>query len=503
MIKIFSCTVIGVEGKLIEVEVDVTNRGFPSFSIVGLPHKSIEEAKERVRSAIVNSLFSMPDCRITVNLAPADVPKSGSAFDLPIAIGLLIGNKAVVPNNSKPLMILGELSLDGSVKPVKGIIAAVKAAKEYGLDEIVIPYENAEEALLIKGTKVIPIKTLLELIKYIRGEITPSYTSPSVSKKIEETADFATIYGQKHAKRALEIAAAGFHNLHMKGPPGSGKTALSQAFTTILPPMTNDERIDTCSIYSSSGLQIENLLQYNRPFRSPHHTISRNGLIGGGNPPRAGELTLAHRGVLFLDEVPEFPRSVLESLRQPLEDGKVTISRAGSSCVFPSRVQLITASNPCPCGYLGHPDKQCECTVEMIKKYQSRMSGPFLDRIDMLIDLPPVSTQSLLKRADEEKSIYIKQRVTLARKMQAKRFQTVNYKTNTEIPVKDLKKYISLSSEDELLLDTISAKLQLSARTYFKLLRVARTIADISSSTTITREHLIESALYSKRALDK
>ncbi len=502
--KIYSSTLIGIQGTIVEVEVDVSERGFPSISIVGLPHKSIEEAKERMRAAIVSSGFKMPECRITVNLAPADIPKSGSGFDLPMALGVLAGTGVVSMDGCKDILVVGELALNGSVKPVRGILATIQSAVNKGISQVVVPVENAEEASLIADVKIIPVATLQELIDFCNGK----RKSFSVAKKarpgtINHKDDFSFIKGQTQAKRALEIAAAGLHNIHMKGPPGSGKTALSRAFSSILPPLTRDELIEVCTIYSASGLSFQEFLYGTKPFRAPHHTITRNGLIGGGNPPRAGEITLSHRGVLFLDELPEFPRSVIESLRQPLEDATVSISRSGSSFQFPSRVQLITASNPCPCGYLGHPEKTCECTVPAITSYQSRLSGPFLDRIDIHIDIPPVTIDTLLTDKQAESSSTIRDRVMQAKERQSFRYRNQRYSVNGDIPSHDIKKYISLQSEDEKFLISAIEKLHLSARAYFKLLRVCRTISDLDCSDNVKNIHIAEALHYCKRSLDK
>lgn len=502
--KIISSTIVGVAGKPVNVEVDVAQRGFPSFTIVGLPHKSIEEAKERVRTSIVNAGYSMPECRITVNLAPADLPKTGSGFDLPIAIGLLIGNTVIPEQAVVNKLIIGELSLNGTVKTIKGVLAAVKTASELGLKEVFVPFGNAEEASLVKSIVVRPVRTLKELVSHLKeSKPLPSYQS-SLSVHIKRSEDiFGSIHGQATPKRALEIAAAGFHNVHMKGPPGSGKTALARAFPSILPPLSETELLETCTIYSSSGYAVDELLQYKRPFRAPHHTLSRHGLIGGGNPPKAGEITLAHRGVLFLDEVPEFPRSALESLRQPVEDGIVHISRSGVSYIFPCRFQLITASNPCPCGYLGHAEKQCTCGLAQISAYQNRMSGPFLDRIDIHVDVPAVPLEMLIKNTENESSNSIYERVLQAKEIQYKRFKESSIKSNAEIPAKDLKKFIEIEKEGENLLQQAAKRLSFSAREYYRTLRVAKTIADLDCCKNIKIKHLSESLQYRKITLDK
>ncbi len=502
--RVYSSTIIGIQGTIVEVEVDVSARGFPSISIVGLPHKSIEEAKDRIRAAIISTGYKMPECRITINLAPADIPKSGSGFDLPMALGLLAGSAVVSQVNIKDILVVGELALNGLVKPVRGILSTVQAALSKGISTIIVPADNAEEASLIPDARIIPVASLGALVDYCNGKRNiERYSRTAKPQHYVFENDFSFIQGQSQAKRALEIAASGLHNVHMKGPPGSGKTALSRAFSSILPPLSQEELIETCTIYSASGLSLQDLLNGFKPFRSPHHTTTRNGLIGGGNPPRAGEITLSHRGVLFLDELPEFPRSVIESLRQPLEDGEVSISRSGSSFKFPSRVLLITASNPCPCGYFGHPEKNCECTITSITNYQARLSGPFLDRIDIHLDVPPVKINFLLKNTQEESSSTIRERVLQGHERQAYRYRNEHYKINGDIPSHDIKKYIKLQPEDEKYIIMAIEKLQLSARAYFKMLRVCRTIADLDCCDNVSFHHIAEALQYSKRSLDK
>ncbi|MBI1862966.1 YifB family Mg chelatase-like AAA ATPase, partial [Candidatus Microgenomates bacterium] len=396
--KIHAGATMGLNGVPIEVEVDVANKGLPSFTIVGLPNKSVDEAKDRVRTAIVNTSFEMPDSRITVNLAPADIPKEGSGYDLPIALGILTSLRLVDAKYCGHSVIVGELSLEGQVRPISGAISIADMARQKGFTHLYVPMGNVEEVSLIDGITIFPVTSLGELALHLNGDklIRPHIRSTRDFSSFEELEnDFAEVRGQFHTKRALEIAAAGFHNVHLKGSPGAGKTMLSKAFVSIIPPMTNEEILEVTKIYSIAGLTHKRAIKANRPFRSPHHTTSRVGLIGGGSIPVPGEISLAHRGVLFLDEFAEFPRSVIESLRQPMEDGIVTVSRAAGSLTFPARFVLVAASNPCPCGYLGHPKRTCKCLPGTIIKYKKRLSGPILDRIDLHIDVPPVDKAEL------------------------------------------------------------------------------------------------------------
>ena len=415
--KVNSGTTIGLDGVLIEIEVDVAGKGFPSFTIVGLPDKAIDEAKDRVKTAICNAGYEMPDSRLTVNMAPADIPKVGSSFDLPIAIGILAAQGFIEKEDLKNNLFIGELSLEGKLRKVPGTISITLLAKKKKIKSIFLPLENAQEASLTEGINIFPIYSLTDLILHLNKKIIIKPQPPISLKNLTDNFpvefDFAEIKGQEQAKRALEIAAAGMHNLHLKGVPGAGKTLLCRAFPSILPSMEKDEILEVTKIYSILGL-IEKGFIINRPFRSPHHTTSRIGLIGGGTNPSPGEISLSHRGVLFLDEFPEFPRSVLESLRQPLEDGKVTISRASGSVTFPARFLLLAASNPCPCGYLGHPKKPCHCLPGSIIKYRKRMSGPLLDRIDLHVDVPPVEEEKLTSKVNAESSEAIRKRVIQA-----------------------------------------------------------------------------------------
>lgn len=498
--KVFAATTIGLDGVIIEVEVDVAGRGFPTFTIVGLPSKAVDEAKDRVRTSVVNAGYEMPDSRITVNLAPADIPKNGSCFDLSIAVGILAASGIIKSDLLTDTLFIGELSLEGKVRRVNGIISLAILAREKGIKYLFIPSENAQEAALIPDVTVYPVKDLTEVITHFNtDEQIEIYENTLVdeSDKVEiYDFDFSEVKGQEQAKRALEIAAAGFHNLHLKGAPGAGKTMLSRAFPTILPLLEVDEMLEVSKIYSVTGLLHKRPYLKLRPFRSPHHTTSRIGLIGGGTNPTPGEISLAHRGVLFLDEFPEFPRSVLEALRQPLEDGKVTISRAIGSLTFPARFLLLAASNPCPCGFMGHPKKQCVCLPGAILNYKKRLSGPLLDRIDLHIDVLPVEEEKLVSKERGESSQLIRERVIMARERQKNRYKDSAILVNSEMSSADVKKYCQLTAEATLFMRQAVSKLSLSARSYFKVLKVALTIADLESKDIIELSHIAEALQY-------
>lgn len=498
--KVFSGTIIGLDGVLIEVEVDVAGKGFPTFTIVGLPGKSVDEAKDRVRTAIENVSFEMPDSRLTVNLAPADIPKEGSSLDLPIAVGILAACGYVEKDRLDKSLFIGELSLEGKARRVQGVISISLLARKLKIADLYVPNENAKEAGLVDGIDVYPVRTLSDLILHLNKQkplaFQPKIEWEDVPDQEGYEFDFAEVRGQEQAKRALEIAAAGFHNVIMKGPPGAGKTMLSRAFPSILPKMDKDEILEVSKIYSVSGLLQDKFFIDRRPFRSPHHTTSRIGLVGGGTHPTPGEVSLSHRGVLFLDELPEFPRSVLESLRQPLEDGYVSITRAAGSLTFPSRFLLLAASNPCPCGYLGHPKRNCRCMPGAIIKYRKRLSGPLLDRIDLHIDVPPVKEESLELYYEAESSKKIRKRVSLARERQLKRFKNAQIKTNGEMNSAQVKKYCRLSKEALDLLKQAISRLSLSARSYFKVIKVAQTIADLHKMDKIESSYIAEALQY-------
>lgn len=500
--KLFSGVVIGIDGILIDVEVDVSPRGLPNFTIVGLPNKAVEEAKERVRTAIKNSSFDFPSSRITVNLAPANIPKEGSGFDLPIAVGILAGSGIINPSYFSDSLFLGELSLNGAIKPVYGALPIVEMSHIKKFNKIFLSIDNVYEASLIKGIEIYGIKNLEQLVFYLNNQIKLApyqHIKKNIVSITSSQYDFAYIKGQYQSKRAFEIAAAGFHNLRLKGQPGSGKTMLSRSFSSILPPMTEKEMIEVARIYSAAGLTDDDKFITQRPFRSPHQTISRIGLIGGGSHPRPGEISLAHRGVLFLDEISEFSHSVIESLRQPLEDGFIWISRASGRLKFPSRFMLIIVSNPCPCGYLGHPIKACNCSQGAILRYKKRLSGPFLDRIDLHVDVAPVENDSLINSDISESSEDIKIRVINARIMQQKRFIHSSIETNGEMGVKEIKRHCLLSESCKNLLKKAVINFSLSARAYFKLIKVAQTIADLDFSEEIKEKHIAEALQFRDR----
>lgn len=496
LVKVLSGAISGLDGILITVEVDVANRGFPTCIIVGLPSKAVDEAKDRVRTAIVNTSFAMPDSRITINLAPAHIQKVGSGFDLPIAVGILAASGCIQADQLSNSLFLAELSLQGNLKPVSGVLPVTQMARREGIKNIYLASRNTEEASIIDDITIYSVTDLKSLVLHLNDikKIIPHerHFLPS-SDIINGENDFCNIQGQEAAKRALEIAATGFHGVLLKGPPGTGKTLLSRALPSILPPMTKNEVIEASTIYSVAGLTIGPRFITKRPFRSPHHTISRIGLIGGGSKPMPGEISLAHRGVLFLDEFPEFPRYVLESLRQPLEDGYVIISRAAGTLQFPSRFLLLAAANSCPCGYLGHPKKPCTCLPGAIIKYKKRISGPLLDRIDLHVDVPPVDVSKLSEQIVTESSNKIRQRVINAQIRQLARFKNkAKIHCNGEMSTYDIKQLCIFTDDALDLLKQALVRLYLSARSYFKIIKIAQTIADLEGTVKIKSHHIAE-----------
>jgi len=503
--KIFSAAVLGLDAYVVEVEAHL-EAGIPSFSLVGLPDTAVKESRERVNAALKNSYLQFPLKKITINLAPADIKKEGSAYDLPIAVAILAACGQTDPDVAASFLILGELALDGTLRPIKGSLPIALAAKDKAYRGIILPAENAAEAALVNGVEVIPVNNLSEVVAFLNGEkvIEPQIVDINgifAEKSICEV-DFSEVKGQYHVKRALEIAAAGGHNILIIGPPGSGKSMLARRFATILPDMTMDEALETTKIYSVAGLlPTDEALIATRPFRSPHHSISDAALVGGGQVPRPGEISLSHNGVLFLDELPEFKKNVLEVMRQPLEDREVTIARAASTLKFPANFLLVAAMNPCPCGYFGDRNRECSCGVTKIKSYVSKISGPLLDRIDIHIEVPAVKYEELATKADGESSKNIRQRVIKARDKQLQRYQGRAVYSNSAMTNKDLKSHCHLDEQCHAVLKQAIEALSLSARAYNRILKVARTIADLESSENIQMAHLTEAIQY--RSLDR
>ncbi len=491
--------IFGIDAVPVTVEVDVTT-GLPGFGLVGLPDSAIKEARERVFSALKNSGFTIPSRRITINLAPADLRKEGTAFDLPIALGILVASEQIEPLPNEPILILGELSLNGSLRPVRGLLSMLLMARQQGWKKVLLPAGNIREASLVPGCDAFPIGSLLEAIQALRAnDFKPNIEEQNFpSEGEEETLDFSEIKGQAQAKRALEVAAAGGHNFLMTGSPGCGKTLMARRLPSILPPLSDAEGLDTTRIYSVSGLlKPGHGLMRRRPFRSPHHSISHQALVGGGRIPRPGEVSLAHLGVLFLDELPEFHRSTLESLRQPLEEGKVTIARTTHTLTFPSQCMFGAAMNPCPCGYAGDPSGRCVCNAETIRRYRRRISGPLLDRIDLHLEVPSLSVDEILAERQEEASSYFRERVARARARQYDRFRMhPGIYCNAQMTSREARLFCPLPPTARSLLRKALETLGLSARAYDRILKVARTVADLEGVDSLSEGHIAEAIHY-------
>ncbi|MGB9694787.1 MAG: YifB family Mg chelatase-like AAA ATPase [Caldisericaceae bacterium] len=497
--RVESIALVGIKGVKVTVEVDISN-GIPSFSIVGLPDEAVQESRERVRSAIKNAGFEFPLRRITVNLAPAEVRKEGSTFDLPIAIGILAVTDAIKNDETlKKFFFAGELSLDGSIRSITGALPMVMSLNKENAN-FILPYENRNETEIIETASVYPVKHIKEVVEFINGdrEIVPEHRSLKSILDLETDfdEDLSDIKGQYQAKRALEIAAAGGHNLVMVGSPGSGKTLLARRIVSILPPLSEEEALEVTQIYSAAGLLKGGSIINTRPFRSPHHTASSASIIGGGNSPKPGEISLAHNGVLFLDELPEFRRDVLETLRQPMEDGFVTITRVKDRVTYPSRFMLIAAMNPCPCGWYKDPVHPCTCSISEIKKYRGKVSGPLWDRFDIQVDVPRLLPDELTKNVKSESSKEVRQIVRRARELQLARYKNTKAFNNASLSPRAIKEFIKLGREETSFINTASERFGLTGRGFDKVLKVARTIADIEGSVEVRLPHMAEALQY-------
>lgn len=504
--RISTAALLGIDAFRVDIEVDFARSGMPAFTMVGLPEGAVRESKERVFSALKNNGFKLPPARITINLAPADVRKEGSAYDLPLALSILAASGELDPQAFSRFIVAGELSLTGKLKPVNGALPMAICARDCGNHSLAVPEENATEAAVVRGTDVFSFSNLAQAIKFFKGEINLSAVASDLDSlwdaREDFFIDFSEVKGQDHAKRAIEIASAGNHNLLFLGPPGSGKTMLAKRIPSVLPPLVFEEALEVTKIYSVSGmLDPGTPMLVSRPFRAPHHTISDAGLIGGGHYPRPGEVSLAHRGVLFLDELPEFKKHVLEVMRQPLEDGSVTISRAATSLSYPASFMLVSAMNPCPCGYLGSETHPCTCTPTQIQRYRARLSGPLLDRIDLHVEVPAVPYKDLRRETGTRSSAEIRESVEQARQIQVRRYQDLPLMTNTDLSGKWLSEFCRITDKEHDFLEKAVKSLGLSARAYTRILRISRTIADLAGEKDIRTTHLSEAINY--RSLDR